>query len=159
MRMMSQKSQQLISSLPTLLMAVSDAAHPTGQCAQISRNVSTNTQKFTLLEYTMHGVHARSQQNYRRSTELQKHTQGGLTQPHKLHRYEQMSQQISMLGKFTQEFPAKMNNSETDVLTHMTRNAISRETQRKSIPKQIAFYKNNQSLRFLQKSAKALKNR
>ena len=29
-------------------MAVSDAAHPTGQCAQISRNVSTNTQKFTL---------------------------------------------------------------------------------------------------------------
>ena len=27
----------------------------------------------------------------RRSTELQKHTQGGLTQPHKLHRYEQMS--------------------------------------------------------------------
>ena len=46
-------------------MAVSDAAHPTGQCAQISRNVSTNTQKFTLLEYTMHGVHARSQQNYK----------------------------------------------------------------------------------------------
>ena len=30
-----------------------------------------------------------------------------------------------MLGKFTQEFPAKMNNSETDALTPMTRNAIS----------------------------------
>ena len=86
----------------------------------------------------MHGVHARSQQNYKNTKKkyriAETHT-GGLTQPYKLHRYEQMSWQISLLGKFTQEFPAKMNNSETDVLTHITRNAISRETQRKSIPK------------------------
>ena len=46
-------------------MAVSDAAHRTEQRAQVSRNVSTNTQNFTLLEYTMNGVQARSQQRYK----------------------------------------------------------------------------------------------
>ena len=117
-------------------MAVSDAAHRTEQRAQVSRNVSTNTQNFTLLEYTMNGVQARSQQRYKNTKKKYRIAETRtLTQPHKLHKSQQMSWQISLLGKFTQEFPAKMYNSETDVLTHMTRNAINRETQRKSSPK------------------------